>query len=90
MSQLGQTRSFGDVRVTSAFRPIATERRTSLSPYPTSFENNVANAGALEKIAHAKTGLSRTDDDDVFHVQTTVGSVQAKPSAHNKKNAKAH
>ena len=64
--------------------------RAPAFPYPASFENNVANASALEKIAHAKTGLPRTDDDDVFHVQTTAGSVQAKLSAHNEKNAKAH
>jgi hypothetical protein len=30
MSASGQTRSFGDVRVTSAFPPIATEQRTQL------------------------------------------------------------
>jgi hypothetical protein len=52
--------------------------------------SSAASVGALEKIAHAKTGLSRTDDDDVFDVQATVGSVQAKLSAHNEKYAKAH
>ena len=71
-------------------RPGVVDLERQLSPIRLRSKNNVANAGALEKIAHAKTGLPRTDDDDVFHVQTTAGSIQAKPTTHNKKNAKTH
>jgi hypothetical protein len=65
-------------------------RRRSAAYCPNSRQGASANAGALEKIAHAKTGLPRTDDDDVLHVQTTAGSIQTKPTTHTKKNAKTH
>jgi hypothetical protein len=37
--------------------------------------------------AHAKSSLSRTDDDDIFHVQATAGSGQAELSANDQKDA---